>query len=958
VAHTSSTPSFPAGRRHRFLWLVAFLGAAVLCVFSLTLATIVRFGGAVKDLGWVPQEHLGVAVVGSVDPAGPAASSLVPGDRLMAVDDHPVVPGALWWQLWGLRPGRSYSLRVEHGGNERELQLVVSLKHDSTWLWRTLSLAPVCLAFAISGLLVGLARPRDPAPRAYALASLMLSAGYLTYSLPYDLLTLPERLTALLARGAIQPAAALSYHFYRVFPTKVPQGRVWDLLGVILTATGVILGLAWVSVALVLSLGPAFAVSWLIQAVRLPLQITDTTFSALVTVSALAIVVQKYRILTGRDARRRVEWVLMGSIVAIAPIAVVAAFALLALIGGRVAWLSSRTYMTLLNACRVLQVVLPITIFHAILKRRLFDITLVLRLGLQYLLAKNLLRCALLLPIALVIGGILAHPQWTVGEVLFAHPAYPLLMAASGVCLRSRGRLTVWVDRRFFRDAYAKEQLLLALVEDVGRHDSISGLSDVVGRRLEEALHPDGLRLLFRANEGRDFKSVNPSGEGPEGFRIVEGSSLVQRAESAVGAVELTSTSEAGEPETLGARMLVPIRTNDGSLIGMFLLGGKRSEEPYSQKDRKLLEALATQIAIVHENETLKKRVAEGERVQREVLARLDQEGVNLLKECPRCGLCYDQSTATCERDHESLTFTLPIQRTIGGRYRLEKLLGKGGMGAVYEASDVRLDRRVAVKVLSAASFGNLKALRRFEFEGRALARLRHPNIVAVHDLGEIDPQGAYIVMELLDGMSLRSEIAASGGLPPVLVADWFYQIFEGVKAAHRSGVVHRDLKPGNVIVSRDVNGRPLLKILDFGLAKLRRPEGSDSESLTTIGVVMGTRAYMSPEQLAGREVDQRTDIFALGVMILECLTGENPLRDRDAVDTAAAGGGYATRIEGESPEIHALNSALAKCLSLDPEARFPTAAAMQEALVPLIRDCPRCRLAGGRHSDTDTSVV
>ena len=120
----------------------------------------------------------------------------------------------------------------------------------------------------------------------------------------------------------------------------------------------------------------------------------------------------------------------------------------------------------------------------------------------------------------------------------------------------------------------------------------------------------------------------------------------------------------------------------------------------------------------------------------------------------------------------------------------------------------------------------------------------------------------------------------------------------------------------------------------------------------------MGTRAYMSPEQLAGLAVDERTDIFALGVMILECLTGENPLRDRDALDTAAAGGGYPTRIEGDSPEIQALNSGLARCLSMDPEARFPTAAAMQEALVPLIRDCPRCRLVGGRHSDKDTSVA
>ena len=153
------------------------------------------------------------------------------------------------------------------------------------------------------------------------------------------------------------------------------------------------------------------------------------------------------------------------------------------------------------------------------------------------------------------------------------------------------------------------------------------------------------------------------------------------------------------------------------------------------------------------------------------------------------------------------------------------------------------------------------------------------------------------------------------------------------------------------------VEGRTLLKILDFGLAKMRGPDPSESGNLTAVGTVMGTRAYMSPEQLQGQEVDQRTDIFALGVMVLECLTGHNPLRERNAAERTP-GGIVCSLLEGDAPAIQALNAALGKCLAEDSHARFPTVAAMQEALIPLIRGCPRCHLAGSPRSGEDTSAV
>ena len=136
-------------------------------------------------------------------------------------------------------------------------------------------------------------------------------------------------------------------------------------------------------------------------------------------------------------------------------------------------------------------------------------------------------------------------------------------------------------------------------------------------------------------------------------------------------------------------------------------------------------------------------------------------------------------------------------------KYRLERAIGTGGMGAVYEATDLRLGRSVALKILLARNFGNPGALRRFEREAQAAARLRHPHIVTVHDYGTLGNEGAYLVMELLAGTTLRSEFDRVGSLHPPLAAEWFDQVLDGVAAAHAAGVIHRDLKPDNVIVTR-----------------------------------------------------------------------------------------------------------------------------------------------------------
>jgi hypothetical protein len=250
--------------------------------------------------------------------------------------------------------------------------------------------------------------------------------------------------------------------------------------------------------------------------------------------------------------------------------------------------------------------------------------------------------------------------------------------------------------------------------------------------------------------------------------------------------------------ENLSARLIVPITGTRDRLVGVLLLGARMSDEPYSTTDRRLLEGIAAQIGLVYENQHLRERVRQDADVRRDVLGRLEDRGVSLLKECPKCGACYDSTADRCEQDGAELTLTLPVERTLDGKYRLERALGRGGFGVVYEASDLRLQRRVATKVMMGSSFGDVTALRRFEREARAAARIDHRHITRVHDYGAIGSGGAYLIMELVSGRTWRDELKRSGVIAPARAAEWFRQLLEGLQFAHNMGVVHRDLKPEN----------------------------------------------------------------------------------------------------------------------------------------------------------------
>ena len=368
----------------------------------------------------------------------------------------------------------------------------------------------------------------------------------------------------------------------------------------------------------------------------------------------------------------------------------------------------------------------------------------------------------------------------------------------------------------------------------------------------------------------------------------------------------------------------------------------RRSEEPYSREDRHLLEAVAAQIAVVRENAVLRRSAADDARVKQEVLARIDAATFNLLKECPGCGACYDHSAETCAKDGRALSLSVPVDRTIDGRYRLDQRLGQGGMGTVYAATDVRLGRGVAVKVMRDALLASEESRRRFHREARACAQLRHEHIVAVYDYGTTGHDVAYLVMERLVGTTLRAVLQRSECLAPSLVADWVEQMLDGIGCAHDAGIVHRDLKPENVFLTqrRDVS-TPSITLLDFGLAKLHLTDSEVSRNLTAPGRALGTLAYMSPEQLLGMPVDARSDLYAIGVIVLEALTGHNPFHRRDPQATIAATLHEHAGLGSADPATAALDAVLQRCIARDRQQRFTRAHEMGAALLPALRSCP-----------------
>ena len=271
------------------------------------------------------------------------------------------------------------------------------------------------------------------------------------------------------------------------------------------------------------------------------------------------------------------------------------------------------------------------------------------------------------------------------------------------------------------------------------------------------------------------------------------------------------------------------------------------------------------------------------------------------------------------------------LGRVLERRYRIDAPIARGGMSAVYVGTDLRLGRRVAVKVMDSRYVGDPQFLRRFEFEARAVANLNHPGLVAVYDQS-IDGDIAFLVMELVRGGSLRELLRERGPMPPHAVAAVGIPMLGGLGTAHRQNLVHRDVKPENILISDTGD----VKVADFGLVR-----AVDEAGVTSASVILGTAAYLSPEQVTSTDIDARSDVYSAGILLFELLTGRQPFQGSTQLALAYQRLSYDVPAPGEiiagvPPEF---DDIVLRATERDPKDRFPDGFAMRHALLDVVEE-------------------
>lgn len=494
-----------------------------------------------------------------------------------------------------------------------------------------------------------------------------------------------------------------------------------------------------------------------------------------------------------------------------------------------------------------------------------------------------------------------------------------------------RGRLGSLLHRLFFRDEHHRELLLLDLIDDLSRCRDENELAHDVGLGLLQALAPSTLHLFCR--RGERFRLIYSSSEPIDRKTLMPIESKIPAAAAtwhepnAARTLADLPTDDRAWLRSWNAEWVValqhPPRSKHG-VVGLLLLGDR--PDGYSTVLRDLLQTLADRTA--HSYVTLV------ERQSRLLLA--EQGAGRWLKECPECRLCFDSDVFYCPHDDSILEPTILIDRVLHGRYALERNLGKGGMGLVYAARDEQTGKRVAVKLLTS---GDRVAQGRFSREAKAGKVLKHPNIVQVLDSGELQGS-AFMVMEYVEGSTLRQVMEEACPVAPPRVARWFDQILSGVALAHELGVIHRDLKPDNVMMVGVGSEQETPKILDFGLAKLRDGATSGQYQLTAAGMVIGTLSYMSPEQLAAEPIDHRTDIFAIGIMVCEALTGRPPFWSENLGQMLRAVASAPFRLDVETVAQARVTDVLGRALAKSPQDRYADAESFRRDLIPALEQC------------------
>lgn len=310
-------------------------------------------------------------------------------------------------------------------------------------------------------------------------------------------------------------------------------------------------------------------------------------------------------------------------------------------------------------------------------------------------------------------------------------------------------------------------------------------------------------------------------------------------------------------------------------------------------------------------------------------------------KYCPQCFQQYEGFIENCPADQTVLRGPKNdpwIGKVFADRYIIESVLGLGGMSVVYKAKHKLMDRTVAIKMMHNVLKQDVTALERFKLEAQAASSLSHQNVITVYDFG-VTPDGEpFFVMDCLEGESLKELIERKGRIAYDRALSIFKQICEGLEAAHKRGIVHRDLKPANVIVTKQDDGSEHVRLVDFGIAKMLKQDGRQQQQLTKTGEVFGSPIYMSPEQCLGKEIDARSDIYALGCLMYETLSGEPPFLGNGFLETMNMHvGDKAKPLTEVVPDANLpveLVEVINRCMEKDPDLRFQTVGEVRDTLV------------------------
>lgn len=332
------------------------------------------------------------------------------------------------------------------------------------------------------------------------------------------------------------------------------------------------------------------------------------------------------------------------------------------------------------------------------------------------------------------------------------------------------------------------------------------------------------------------------------------------------------------------------------------------------------------------------------------------------MKSCPRCGNEYADTTTLCPSDGAVLQQPGDdlIGQILADKYRIEELISEGGMGAVYRATHILMDKKVAVKVLRPSLAADDTIVARFSREAKAASRIAHPHALSVTDFGESENGVVFLVMEYLDGKTLKNEIRSTGPMVLSRVVEIIRQVGSALDAAHAEGVIHRDLKSDNIMLVES-NGADWAKVLDFGIAKITERVGSFDPGITAPNLIIGTPQYMSPEQCSqSSELDSRSDIYSLGVILYEMLIGHVPFTGESttAIMMKHLQEAPPSVLEEREDLPASVGRVVAKALAKRPEDRYQSAAQMVEALTDAAGDSVRLAGAVAQSRNTDRIVV